>query len=87
MYVGVIHRISDPKGFEEAEAKALEGGLPDGVALPIHAATPDHTTGICIWEGDSIDAVRGVVEAVVGPYSTNEYLELHVDGLPQATRV
>lgn len=86
MYVGVIHRISDPKGFEEAEAKALEGGLPAGVALPIHAATPDHTTGICIWEGDSIDAVRSVVEAVVGPYSTNEYLELHVDGLPQATR-
>ncbi len=87
MYVGVIHRISDPKGFEAAEAKALEAGLPDGVALPIHAATPDHTTGICIWEGDSIDAVRGVVESVVGPYSTNEYLELQVDGIPQPTGV
>ena len=42
MFVTVIHRIHDPKGFQEAEAKALEGGLPAGVALPVHAATRDH---------------------------------------------
>ena len=39
MFVTVIHRIHDPKGFQEAEAKALEAGLPAGVALPVHAAT------------------------------------------------
>ena len=44
MHVGVIHRISDPEGFEAAEHKALERGLPEGISLPIHAATPDHTT-------------------------------------------
>jgi hypothetical protein len=82
MYVGVIHRISDPEGFEAAEQKALETGLPEGIALPINAATPDHTTGICIWQGDSVEAVKELVESVVGPYSDNEYFELEVEGLP-----
>jgi hypothetical protein len=82
MHVGVIHHISDPQGFQDAEAKAIEAGLPSGFNLPIHAATPDHTTGICIWEGQSVDAVRELVESVVGPFSKNEYFEMHVEGLP-----
>lgn len=84
MFVGVIHHITDPAGFEAAEAKALEQGLPPTIALPIHAATPDHRTGICIWEGESIEAVRELVEAAVGPFSDNEYLQLDVDGLEPA---
>jgi hypothetical protein len=81
MFVTVIHRIHDPKGFQEAEAKALEAGLPAGVALPVHAATLDHQLGICIWEGASVDAVREVVEGAVGPWADNEYYEMEVDGL------
>lgn len=81
MFVTVIHRIHDPEGFVKAEAKALEGGLPTHVALPIHAATNDHRLGICIWEGDSLPAVREVVEGAVGPYADNEYYEMHFDGL------
>ncbi len=45
MYVAVIHHISDPEGFQAAEDKAMEQGLPAHVQLPIHAATSDHTTG------------------------------------------
>jgi hypothetical protein len=81
MFVCVIHRIQDPQGFQAAEAKALKQGLPAHVALPVHAATDDHRTGICIWEGESVAAVREIVEAVVGPYSSNEYLQMHVDGI------
>jgi len=81
VFVTVIHRIHDPEGFQTAEAKALETGLPDGVALPIHAASRDHRLGICVWEGESVAAVRGVVEGVVGPFSDNEYYEMDVDGL------
>ena len=82
VHVSVIHRISDPEGFEAAEQKALESGLPEGFSLPIHAATPDHTTGICIWQGESVESVKELVESVVGPYSDNEYFEVEVDGLP-----
>ena len=81
MFVGAIHRIHDPKGFQAAEDKAMEAGLPQGFGLPIHAATADHTIGICIWEGESVDTVRELAESVIGPYSTNEYFEMHVDGL------
>lgn len=81
MFVTVIHKIHDPEGFEKAEEKALEAGFPPGVALPIHAATKDHTLGICIWEGESVEAVREVVEGAVGAWANNEYYEMHVDGL------
>ena len=51
------------------------------MALPIHAATPDHRLGICIWEGESVAAVREDVEGAVGPYADDEYSEMSVDGL------
>jgi hypothetical protein len=82
MYIGVIHRISDPKGFQEAEAAAMEQGLPEGFDSPIHSATSDHATGICIWRGPSLQDVRQVVESVVGEFSINEFYQLDVDGLP-----
>jgi hypothetical protein len=79
MHVGVIHRISDPGAFQDAEHKALEAGLPEGFRLPVHAEAPDHSTAICIWEGPSVDAVRDLVESVVGQYSENEYVEVELD--------
>jgi hypothetical protein len=81
VFVTVIHRIHDPEGFQGAEARALEAGLPEGIALPVHAATRDHRLAICLWEGSSVAAVREVVEGVVGPFADNEYYEMDVDGL------
>ena len=87
MFVTAIHRIHDSEGFQGAKAKAMEGGLPPHVALPIYAATKDGGLGICIWEGESVDAVREVVEGAVGPWAENEYYEMQVDGLtPQLKR-
>jgi hypothetical protein len=86
MFVTVIHRIHDPQGFQEAEAKALEAGLPASVALPVHAASRDHRLGICIWEGESVAAVREVVEGAVGSYADNEYAEMEVDGVTPQLR-
>jgi hypothetical protein len=82
MYVGVIHRISDPEGFEAEVQKSMERGLPEGFSLPMYAASPDHTTGICVWQGESVEAVKELVESVVGPYSDNEYFEVVVHELP-----
>ncbi len=82
MHVGVIHRISDPEAFEQAEQNALEAGLPGEFQLPVHAATPDHSTAICIWQGPSVDAFRDLVESVVGEYSENEYYEVELEGSP-----
>ncbi len=79
MHVGVIHRISDPQAFQQAEQKALAAGLPEGFRLPVHAETPDHSTAICIWDGPSVDAVRDLVESVVGEHSQNEYYEVELE--------
>ena len=86
MYVSVIHRVSDPQAFMKAEDEAVAAGLPPGFSLPVHAATHDHGVGICIWEGPSVEAVRDLVEGVVGPYSENEYFEMSVDGLPEPAK-
>ncbi len=82
MHVGVIHRISDPEAFQQAEQAALDAGLPEGFRLPVHAETPDHTTALCIWEGPSVDAVRDLVESVVSEYSQNEYFEVELESSP-----
>jgi hypothetical protein len=79
MHVGVIHRISDPEALEQAEQKALEGGLREGLSFPVHAATPDDSTVVCIWEAPSVDAVRDVVESTGGEYSENEYHEVELE--------
>ena len=81
MFVTVLHHIHDPKGFDAAEQKALEAGFPPGVALPIHAATIDHSFGVCIWEGESVESIRAFVEGAVGGCARNEYFEMNVDGL------
>jgi hypothetical protein len=81
VFVVVIHRIHDREGFQAAEAKALAAGLPEGVGLPVHAASRDYRLGIYVWEGESVTAVRDVVETVVGPYADNEYYEMTVDGV------
>ena len=81
MFVTVLHHIHDPEGFDAAEQKALEGGLPSHVALPIHAATIDQSFGVCIWEGESVESIRDVVEGAVGAWARNEYFQMDVDGL------
>ena len=82
MHVGVIHRISNPAAFQQAEQEAIAAGLPAGFHLPVHAETPDHTTAICIWDGPSVEAVRDLVESVVGEYSRNEYFEMELESSP-----
>ena len=53
MLVTAIHHIHDPAGFQKAGGELSEKGIPGEFKLPIHAATSDHSMGICIWEGGS----------------------------------
>ena len=78
MFVIAIHRIHDRAGFEAAEAQAMAAGLPEGIALPAHATSPDHRLRVSICEGASVTAVRDVVEAAVGRFADSEYYEMCV---------
>jgi hypothetical protein len=82
MHVVAIHSISDPDKFWET---ADESKPPEGVAL--HSAFPneDGSRAVCLWEADSLDTVRQLVEDTVGDVSSNEFFEVNAgnaQGLP-----
>ena len=89
MYFVAKHRISDPERFWGAVRAAMAGPPAEGVRL--HGTYPnrDGTEAVCLWEADSLAAVRAAVEGVVGDTSRNEYFEVdeaNAIGLPEATQ-
>ena len=74
MYVIAIHAVSDPEKFWGA---AQEMQLPQGTALHTVAPNGDGTRAVCVWEADSVDAVRDFVESAAGDISSNEYYEVN----------
>jgi hypothetical protein len=75
MYVAVEHTISNPQAFW-AKAGEILPNLPNHVKLHQCFPTRDGSHGICIWEGQSISAVRSYLEEHVGNSSSNEYFEV-----------
>lgn len=86
MLVGVIHHIHDPEGFRTAAAETAPRALAEAVELALKATSRDHRVGFCVWEGDSVAAVRDFVELAIGPFADNEYYEMAVDGLARRPR-
>jgi hypothetical protein len=72
MFVAVEHEISDPAAFW-AKAEEIVPKLPSQVKLHHCFPTKDGSRGICVWEGESVSAVRNYLEAQVGQFSNNEY--------------
>jgi hypothetical protein len=82
MYVSVVHTISDPERFWSA---AESGELPRGVTLHSSYPNSDGSRAACLWEADSVEAVKEVIEGTVGEVSSNEYFEVQAEraqGLP-----
>ena len=74
MYVMVHHQVSDPQKFMSI-AQAEAGRLPQGLKLLASIPSMEGTRVTCLWEGASIDAVKGYLESKVGMVSKNEYLQ------------
>jgi len=85
MYITVIHNISDPEKFSEVVRSATTAGFPEGIVLHYSYPSADGRRSTCLWEADTVDTVRDVVEPAVGEFSNNEYFEVDADhsiGLP-----
>ncbi len=87
-YIVAIHDISDPDRFWAAADPSSE--FPPGITL--HATYPrgDGSRAVCLWEADSVDAVRGLIASATGDASRNEFFEVdtkHANalGVPTAT--
>jgi hypothetical protein len=84
MYVLAIHRISNPAKFWEVLQGA--GPLPPGINVHQTLPSPDGKTAVCLWEADSLQTVRGIVDGAVGQFSENELFEVdakNAQGLPR----
>ncbi len=73
MYVAIHHGITDPASFWE---KAAQFELPAGMKLVYSLPNTEGTKGNCLWEAESIDAVRDFIEANLGDFSNNQYFEV-----------
>jgi hypothetical protein len=70
MFVVVQHTITDPTTFWNS---ADPTKLPPKVRLHHTFPTSDGTRAVCLWEAESVDAVRNVLEPMLGTFSRNDY--------------
>ncbi|HJR63284.1 MAG TPA: hypothetical protein VJ803_06235 [Gemmatimonadaceae bacterium] len=75
MYVVAEHMISDPAAFW-SKAEEIVPNLPPQLALHHCLPTKDGSRGICVWEGESVEAVRSFLEGHVARWSKNDYYQV-----------
>ncbi len=79
MYVLVHHNIHDRDRFWAA---VQDTKIPDTMKLHQSIPAKDGSRATCLWEAESTDAVRDLVEGSVGEVSTNVYMEaVNKDGI------
>ena len=86
MQVVVQHRITDPEKFFSMDAEEVSGGGPPGVQGQQFYPSQDKTVAVCLWETDSIDAIRDYLDAATAGASENTYFEVDGEramGLPE----
>jgi hypothetical protein len=82
--VGVIHRIADPEAFM-SRGQALYNP-PEGLRGLQFCPSQEGTTATCIWEGESVEAVRDLIDSTLGDASEQTYFAVdteHAYGLPE----
>jgi hypothetical protein len=85
MKVGVIHRISDPETAQSSGQALFEPH--EGVRLLQFCPSQDFSAATCIWEAESVDAVRELVDPTLGDASEQTYYAVATEqavGLPEA---
>jgi hypothetical protein len=80
MHVISIHSVSDPEAFWGGQLD-----LPKGTELQVVAPSADGKRGVCVFESDSVDTVKNLVDGATAAISKNEFYALNeknAQGLP-----
>jgi len=86
MFVLVQHSITDPAVFWNAADP--RSNLPPKLKLHHTFPTPDGTRAACIWEAESVNAVRDYLEPLFGKVSRNEYFTVeNKEGFARPSKV
>jgi hypothetical protein len=85
MFIGAIHTISDPEKFWSIDPSAI----PADVTVLSTFPSQDGSRALCLWEADSVEAVRSLVDGMAGDAAKNEFFEVDEQhpwtrGLPRA---
>jgi hypothetical protein len=87
MYIAVVHQVKDPQAFlSRGERLADPSSAPPGVVGRQFCPSKDLSAATCVWEGDSVDAVREHIDSTLGDSSENTYFEIsteYAQGLPE----
>ena len=91
MQVGIHHTINDAQKWEQTKQSVMSkiqgGTLPSGVKPVLYIPGTNRKVTFCVWEADSIDAVRKFIDGESGTAARNEYFEVDTKnamGLPEA---
>jgi SAM-dependent methyltransferase len=85
MYVIAKHRIRDAEEFLSLAQLAAEQA-PLGVYGRQFCPSRDRNEAVCLWEADSVEAVKNYLDSLAGEASENEYFEVsieHAIGIPE----
>ena len=86
--IAVQHRINNAEKFFGLTPEVVENA-PAGIQPRQFCPSTDKTQAMCLWEADSVDAVRGYLDSIAGTDVTeNSYFVIDEEqafGLPQQT--
>ena len=88
MQIVAQHQVKDPEGFFAAIPSVAQN-TPPGVHLLIGAPSTDKTTAVCLWQADSLDSLRGYLDAASEAVCDTSYFvvdESVAIGLPHAAQ-
>ena len=72
MFIVVQHNITNKDVFFGA-GEAVVSDAPPGIKSLQFFSSTDHEQAVCLWEGDSPEAVRDYLEPIIGKSSQNTY--------------
>ena len=74
MFIVVQHEVNDRSTFWAAAQQGM-GALPSSLKLHQTLSAPDGSRAVCVWEAESIDAVKSFLESAVKG-AANEYFQV-----------
>jgi hypothetical protein len=87
MFFVVHHTITDPDtAFARGQNLLAGNDAPSGVRVRQFYPSRDKADVFCLWEGNSLEEVRGYVDATMGDSSEQAYFEVDAEvarGLPE----
>jgi hypothetical protein len=79
MYIVVHHHVVDREKFLAADPKDIGGSAPPGVVVRHFLPARDASAADCLWEAESLDALRDYLDPALRGVCQNTYFEVDTD--------